>query len=70
MLRSELRDRREDLFGLCCGVQRDEKVDARQLTGAIMCVKRLQEQGVILCRKSQIVVRQPDVLEDIRGGRE
>src|SRR5713226_5294311 len=33
-------------------------------------LKRLQEQGVILCRKSQIVVRQPDVLEDIRGGRE
>ncbi len=33
-------------------------------------LKRLQERGVILCRKSQIVVRQPDVLDDIRGGRE
>jgi hypothetical protein len=44
VLRSELRDRREDLFGLCCGVQRGEKADARQLTSAIMCVKRLQEQ--------------------------
>ncbi len=33
-------------------------------------LKRLQEQGVILCRKSQIVVRRPDVLKDIRGGRE
>jgi CRP/FNR family transcriptional regulator, cyclic AMP receptor protein len=32
-------------------------------------LKRLQEQGVIVCRKSQIVVRQPGVLEDIRGGR-
>jgi CRP/FNR family transcriptional regulator, cyclic AMP receptor protein len=31
-------------------------------------LKRLQEQGVILSRKSQIVVRQPNVLEDIRGG--
>jgi len=33
-------------------------------------LKRLQEQGVILCRKSQIVVRQPSALEDIRGGRD
>jgi CRP/FNR family cyclic AMP-dependent transcriptional regulator len=32
-------------------------------------LKRLQEQGVILCRKSQIVVCQPDVLGNIREGR-
>jgi hypothetical protein len=44
VLRSELRDRREDLFGHCCGLQRGERVDAKQLTGAIMCVKRLQGQ--------------------------
>jgi CRP/FNR family transcriptional regulator, cyclic AMP receptor protein len=33
-------------------------------------LKRLQEQGVILVRESQIIVRQPGALEDIRGGRE
>ena len=33
-------------------------------------LKRLQEQGVILCRKSQIIVRRPDVLVEIREGRE
>ena len=31
-------------------------------------LKRLQEQGVVLCRKSQIIVRLPDVLGDMRGG--
>jgi CRP/FNR family cyclic AMP-dependent transcriptional regulator len=30
-------------------------------------LKRLQDQGVITCRKSQIVVRRPDVLEEMRG---
>jgi CRP/FNR family transcriptional regulator, cyclic AMP receptor protein len=30
-------------------------------------LKRLQDQGVIICRKSQIVVRRPDVLEEMRG---
>jgi CRP/FNR family cyclic AMP-dependent transcriptional regulator len=33
-------------------------------------LRRLQEQGVILCRKSQIIIRRPDALENIRGGRE
>ena len=33
-------------------------------------LKRLQQQGVIACRKSQIIVRRVDVLEDIREGRE
>jgi CRP/FNR family cyclic AMP-dependent transcriptional regulator len=33
-------------------------------------LKRLHEQGVIFCRKSQIVVRRPDLLQDIRGGGE
>jgi CRP/FNR family transcriptional regulator, cyclic AMP receptor protein len=33
-------------------------------------LKRLQEQGVVRCRKSQIIVRRLDVLQDIRGGRE
>ena len=33
-------------------------------------LKRLRERGVILCRKSQIIVRQPDVLAEIRGGHE
>jgi len=28
----------------------------------------LQEQGVVLCRKSQIIVRRPDVLKEIRSG--
>jgi CRP/FNR family cyclic AMP-dependent transcriptional regulator len=31
-------------------------------------LKRLQEQGVIVCRRSQIVVRQRSALEDIRDG--
>jgi CRP/FNR family transcriptional regulator, cyclic AMP receptor protein len=33
-------------------------------------LKRLQAQGIIVCRKSQIVVRQRSALEDMRGGRE
>ncbi len=33
-------------------------------------LKRLRERGVIVCRKSQIIVRQPDVLVEIRGGHE
>jgi CRP/FNR family transcriptional regulator, cyclic AMP receptor protein len=31
-------------------------------------LKRLQEQGVLVCRKSQIIVRRPDVLMEMRGG--
>jgi CRP/FNR family transcriptional regulator, cyclic AMP receptor protein len=30
-------------------------------------LKRMQDQGVLTCRKSQIVVRRRDVLEDMRG---
>jgi CRP-like cAMP-binding protein len=30
-------------------------------------LKRLQDQGVIDCRKSRIVVRRPDVLQEMRG---
>ena len=30
-------------------------------------LKRLQDQGVIDCRKSRIVVRRPDVLHEMRG---
>jgi CRP/FNR family cyclic AMP-dependent transcriptional regulator len=30
-------------------------------------LKRLQERGVLTCRKSQIIVRRPDVLQDMRG---
>jgi CRP/FNR family cyclic AMP-dependent transcriptional regulator len=30
-------------------------------------LKRMQDQGVLVCRKSQIVVRRRDVLEDMRG---
>jgi CRP/FNR family cyclic AMP-dependent transcriptional regulator len=30
-------------------------------------LKRLQEQGVLVCRKSRIIVRRPDVLQDMRG---
>ena len=33
-----------------------------------MSLKRLQEQDVVVCRKSQIVVRLPDVLREMRGG--
>jgi CRP-like cAMP-binding protein len=31
-------------------------------------LKRLQDQGVLVCRKSQIIVRRPDVLMQMRGG--
>ena len=31
-------------------------------------LKRLQEQGVVVCRKSQIIVRRLDVLAQMRGG--
>jgi CRP/FNR family transcriptional regulator, cyclic AMP receptor protein len=30
-------------------------------------LKRLQDQGVVTCRKSRIVVRRPDVLQEMRG---
>jgi CRP/FNR family transcriptional regulator, cyclic AMP receptor protein len=30
-------------------------------------LKRLQEQDVIICRKARIIVRRPDVLEEMRG---
>jgi CRP/FNR family transcriptional regulator, cyclic AMP receptor protein len=30
-------------------------------------LKRLQDQGVVICRKSRIIVRRPDVLQDMRG---
>jgi CRP-like cAMP-binding protein len=30
-------------------------------------LKRLQEQGVLVCRKSRIIVRRPDVLQEMRG---
>ena len=33
-----------------------------------MSLKRLQEQDVVVCRKSQIIVRLPDVLREMRGG--
>jgi CRP/FNR family cyclic AMP-dependent transcriptional regulator len=33
-------------------------------------LKRLQEQGVVVCRRSQIIIREPDVLEKLRGGGE
>ena len=32
-------------------------------------LQRLQEKGVVACRKSQIVVRRPDALLDMRGGK-
>jgi hypothetical protein len=31
-------------------------------------LKRLQEQGIVVCRKSQITVHRPDALLEIRGG--
>jgi CRP-like cAMP-binding protein len=31
-------------------------------------LKRLQEQGVVVCRKSQIIVRRLDALSEMRGG--
>jgi CRP-like cAMP-binding protein len=31
-------------------------------------LKRFQDQGVLVCRKSQIIVRRPDVLMEMRGG--
>jgi CRP-like cAMP-binding protein len=33
-----------------------------------MSLKRFQEQGVVVCRKSQIIVCRPDALRDLRGG--
>ena len=30
-------------------------------------LKRLQERGVVICRKSRIVVRRPDVLQEMRS---
>jgi CRP-like cAMP-binding protein len=33
-------------------------------------LKRLDEQGVLVCRKSRIVVRRPDVLQEMQGQRE
>ena len=30
-------------------------------------LKRLQERGVVVCRKSRIVVRRPEVLQDMRS---
>ena len=33
-----------------------------------MSLKRLQEQDVVVCRKSQIIVRSPDALLAMRGG--
>ena len=31
-------------------------------------LQRLQEQGVLVCRKSQIIVRRLDALSEMRGG--
>lgn len=31
-------------------------------------LKRLQEQGIVICRKSQIIVCRPDALAEMRGG--
>jgi CRP/FNR family cyclic AMP-dependent transcriptional regulator len=31
-------------------------------------LKRLQEQGIVMCRKSQIIVRRPDALLEMWGG--
>jgi CRP/FNR family cyclic AMP-dependent transcriptional regulator len=31
-------------------------------------LKRLQGQGIVMCRKSQITVRRPDILVEMRGG--
>src|SRR5438067_10785817 len=47
--------------------------DLAQMVGATrqwvtMSLKRLQEQDVVVCRKSQIIVRLPDVLREMRGG--
>src|SRR5262249_15710001 len=33
-------------------------------------LQRLQEQGVVVCRKSQVIVRRLDALSEMRGGRE
>lgn len=33
-------------------------------------LKRLQERGVIVSRRAQIIVRRPDILEEMRGGSE
>jgi CRP-like cAMP-binding protein len=33
-----------------------------------MSLKRLQGQGIVVCRKSQIIVCRPDALQDMRGG--
>jgi CRP/FNR family transcriptional regulator, cyclic AMP receptor protein len=30
-------------------------------------LKRLQDRGVVICRKSRIIVRRPDALQEIRG---
>ena len=30
-------------------------------------LKRLQERGVVICRKSRIVVRRPEVLQELRS---
>jgi CRP-like cAMP-binding protein len=31
-------------------------------------LKRLEQQGVVVCRKSQIIVRRLDALVEMRGG--
>ncbi len=33
-----------------------------------MSLKRFQDQGVVVCRKSQIIVCRPDALRELRGG--
>jgi CRP-like cAMP-binding protein len=30
-------------------------------------LKRLQDQGIVVCRKSRIIVRRPDALQELRG---
>jgi CRP-like cAMP-binding protein len=30
-------------------------------------LKRMQDQGVVICRKSRIIVRRPDLLQEMRG---
>ena len=32
-------------------------------------LKRMQDQGIVICRKSRIIVRRPDLLDEMRGGR-
>jgi CRP/FNR family cyclic AMP-dependent transcriptional regulator len=31
-------------------------------------LKRMHDQGIVICRKSRIIVRRPDLLQEMRGG--